>query len=603
MSDLAPFVASVLRDKVISELLDQNEKLRHQMTLSGILQITGRDGYPVYAEASLNEGNITLSDPTFFYVYLESKQLAECTLSQLKDVEFYLGGIYVGGFATAGDVTGVHLDPYNPKYRVWNLYCDRMAAITVGIKNWDDTSWSNFVGDTNPRDLMRSLQAIVNTSATPVGQQQPHQLQLAGNNSDGITVAFVGINLPILNIENSPYMMDVLAREKRLMDKAKQRGIVHITGRYGSPVYAEGFLASGMFHSADSNVWYVGFDESKQLLSCQLSNLTAVEVYVGGTRFGRFDGEVNAENMDPHNVHCQIYDLHPCDLCVATVAVYNNNNNKKKRRQKKNVDQMMMTDYDLHHHTHNDGSLVELSSILAEENRPDDKRVVFQGISLPVKHIRSGLSSFPCMSGILQQNESMLRQQSGVVRVTGRHGQPVYAEAVLYSDGVLCRSNGYSECMQIDFWDDFGGDGSSSSSTPPSTTSCPLANLSGVEISVAGNVTAAFDREVVFAHLMHNSKGQVWELSCDGIAGATIKLEGSGSSNDKNWSVEECLIKQFGSTDPREIGIVDLSQLLSIVDEHSAGNNVSISFVSIKLRVDGLLKRLLRQYGLSSTVR
>ena len=43
MSDLAPFVAATLRDKVIYELLEENKKLQERVRASMTVEITGQE--------------------------------------------------------------------------------------------------------------------------------------------------------------------------------------------------------------------------------------------------------------------------------------------------------------------------------------------------------------------------------------------------------------------------------------------------------------------------------------------------------------------------------------------------------------------------------
>ncbi len=56
MSDLAPFVASILRDKTVTEMMAEMEKLKRLVEDRLQVQITGRKGSPVYFEGSLKNG-------------------------------------------------------------------------------------------------------------------------------------------------------------------------------------------------------------------------------------------------------------------------------------------------------------------------------------------------------------------------------------------------------------------------------------------------------------------------------------------------------------------------------------------------------------------
>ena len=56
MSDLAPFVASVLRDRTMIDMIAEMEKLKCLVEDRFEVQITGRKGSPVYFEGSLKNG-------------------------------------------------------------------------------------------------------------------------------------------------------------------------------------------------------------------------------------------------------------------------------------------------------------------------------------------------------------------------------------------------------------------------------------------------------------------------------------------------------------------------------------------------------------------
>lgn len=56
MSDLAPFVASVLRDRTMIEMITEMKKLKKLVEDRLKVQITGRKGSPVYFEGSLKDG-------------------------------------------------------------------------------------------------------------------------------------------------------------------------------------------------------------------------------------------------------------------------------------------------------------------------------------------------------------------------------------------------------------------------------------------------------------------------------------------------------------------------------------------------------------------
>ena len=55
MSDFASFVAAKLRDKAMSDLLEENQKLREKNHALEFVEITGPERHPVYARGHLKD--------------------------------------------------------------------------------------------------------------------------------------------------------------------------------------------------------------------------------------------------------------------------------------------------------------------------------------------------------------------------------------------------------------------------------------------------------------------------------------------------------------------------------------------------------------------
>lgn len=47
MSDLAPFVAAVLKDKAVHDLIEENKSLRDKNEIMSSIELTGARGQPV----------------------------------------------------------------------------------------------------------------------------------------------------------------------------------------------------------------------------------------------------------------------------------------------------------------------------------------------------------------------------------------------------------------------------------------------------------------------------------------------------------------------------------------------------------------------------
>jgi hypothetical protein len=61
-SDLAPFVAVVLRDSTVDKLKNENDGLRELLDERLLLQITGQDGSPIHYETSMKNGTSKQGD-------------------------------------------------------------------------------------------------------------------------------------------------------------------------------------------------------------------------------------------------------------------------------------------------------------------------------------------------------------------------------------------------------------------------------------------------------------------------------------------------------------------------------------------------------------
>ena len=101
ISDLAPFVAAVLKDKTVTDLTRENEELRQREEERLLVEITGRGGTPVHYQASLKDGHPHpwLSDR--WIVNFEQKEENEngedvgLPLNVVGNLEVRLGGIVV----------------------------------------------------------------------------------------------------------------------------------------------------------------------------------------------------------------------------------------------------------------------------------------------------------------------------------------------------------------------------------------------------------------------------------------------------------------------------------------------------------------------------
>jgi hypothetical protein len=92
MSDLAPFVAATLRDKVFQDLMEENEAMQKQIRQSRSVEITGPGGNPVYSRAQFDESGYFCNSPDLWEVEFPGTQDLSCPLSTLEGIEVRLGG-------------------------------------------------------------------------------------------------------------------------------------------------------------------------------------------------------------------------------------------------------------------------------------------------------------------------------------------------------------------------------------------------------------------------------------------------------------------------------------------------------------------------------
>ena len=93
MSYLAPFVASVLRDQVVTDLLVER---RQQEDDRLQLEVTGRNGKPKYYKASMRDGQMTPTGDGFYVFF--NRPLLPNFVDKIPRLEVRLGGVSVAPF-------------------------------------------------------------------------------------------------------------------------------------------------------------------------------------------------------------------------------------------------------------------------------------------------------------------------------------------------------------------------------------------------------------------------------------------------------------------------------------------------------------------------
>ena len=178
MSDLAPFVAAAIRDKVVQELMEENEamrkqvaKLRHFKTV----EITGPGGKPVYTRAQFDEDGGYNGNPNLWSVHFpEGKQLLPCPLPRLEDIQIKFGGSDKASFNGHNDFEAFldedERDHENGKVVSFCFPGASLLWVTVMVDGWPRERWQATIDELlNYDELFEHLVRTVATEA-PTGK-------------------------------------------------------------------------------------------------------------------------------------------------------------------------------------------------------------------------------------------------------------------------------------------------------------------------------------------------------------------------------------------------------------------------------------------------
>jgi hypothetical protein len=146
MSDLAPFVAATLRDKVIKDLMDENQAMRKQLQLARRVEITGPGGTPVHAQAQFDDDGSYAGNPDLWAVnFPEGKQMLPCPLAALEGIEIRVGGILKAKFASNADFH-TFIDAHSRDHEMGKVvaFCFGGASslwFNILIDGWPGDQW------------------------------------------------------------------------------------------------------------------------------------------------------------------------------------------------------------------------------------------------------------------------------------------------------------------------------------------------------------------------------------------------------------------------------------------------------------------------------
>ena len=136
MSDLAPFVASVLRDKVMWDLQDEIRELRERHAKTLLVQV--KDATTIYGSANFVEGNNLARRPGLWEVFLTCGMEgapAKCKPSDLPDLEIMVGGIQITDWS---DYSGALVDDSNVQGCIEVAICMRNLWLVLDVEMDDE---------------------------------------------------------------------------------------------------------------------------------------------------------------------------------------------------------------------------------------------------------------------------------------------------------------------------------------------------------------------------------------------------------------------------------------------------------------------------------
>ncbi|KAL3911928.1 MAG: hypothetical protein SGARI_001407, partial [Bacillariaceae sp.] len=158
---MAQFVASVMRDKTVEELMEKVQQQEKQIKGMMKVEITGQGGRPVYMAGQFDEGDYHRNRSNWWCPKMK-EQTIECTLQSLRGVEVRVGGIVQFSLDENGQSTKFWMDNL--------VYEEQGEDIEIMIETDDDSRLYVMIKNGGEQEEWRRLQFIGLLSRRPAGE-------------------------------------------------------------------------------------------------------------------------------------------------------------------------------------------------------------------------------------------------------------------------------------------------------------------------------------------------------------------------------------------------------------------------------------------------
>jgi hypothetical protein len=218
MSTLAPFVAAAIRDKVVQELMEENEAMRKQVAVLRhfkTVEITGPGGKRVYTRAQFDEDGGYNGNPNLWSVHFpKGKQLLPCPLPMLESIQVRLGGAGQAAFSnnvTASFETYLDADARDHEDGKVVSFCFTGSSslwLAVMVDGWPRERWQAAID-----------QGIIDAADEPLG----HLVRTVATEAPtGKTVTFLEVDFFVSSVRGVIESLDFNAVQADLQQRREE---------------------------------------------------------------------------------------------------------------------------------------------------------------------------------------------------------------------------------------------------------------------------------------------------------------------------------------------------------------------------------------------